>query len=115
MFETYLQFLRFNPIAHSIGGIILTGYITSWVVMFLGWYFKRPFFKRYGSYFINSPLNQVLMASTFISFILVFLTGKVLVVLSVTYGTLGAVCVIILLLVKLCCVMIDLRDKIPEE
>ncbi|WPK19206.1 hypothetical protein [Salmonella phage SD-6_S16] len=38
MFEAYLEFLRSSPVAHSLAGIILTTYVTFWVVMFLGWW-----------------------------------------------------------------------------
>ncbi|WPK20900.1 hypothetical protein [Salmonella phage SD-15_S21] len=64
MFEAYLEFLRSSPVAHSLAGIILTTYVTFWVVMFLGWYFKRQFYKRKGEDFMNSVINQSMFAST---------------------------------------------------
>lgn len=115
MFELYLQFLRDSPVAYSIAGIILSGYITFWVVMFLGWYFKRPFYKRCGAVFMNSVINQSLFASTLIACFICMLTDKVLPVFSVVYGTLWMACVVFYLFIKLCCVMIELRNKIPEE
>lgn len=115
MFEAYLDFLRNSPVAHSLAGIILTTYITFWGVMFLGWYFKRQFYKRNGEHFMNSVINQSLFASTFIASILAILTGKVLPAYSVTYGTLWMICLTFILIIKICCVMIELRNKIPEE
>lgn len=115
MFESYLEFLKSSSVAHSIAGIILTGYVTFWVVMFLGWYFKRQFYKRNGEDFMNSFINQSLFASTLIACIIATLTGKVLPAFSAVYGTLGMICVVFYLIIKLCCVMIELRNKIPEE
>ncbi|WP_334274929.1 hypothetical protein [Escherichia coli] len=115
MFEAYLEFLRSSPVAHSLAGIILTGYVTFWVVMFLGWYFKRQFYKRNGEDFMNSFINQSLFASTLIACIVAVLAGKALPAFSVVYGTIGMICVVFHLTIKLCCVMIDLRNKIPEE
>lgn len=115
MFEAYLEFLKSSPVAHSLAGIILTCYITFWVVMFLGWYFKRLFYKRNGEEFMNSAINQSLFASTLIACIVGALTGKFLPAFSAVYGTLGMACVSFILTVKFCCVMIELRNKIPEE
>ncbi|WAE77414.1 hypothetical protein vBEcoMphAPEC6_02820 [Escherichia phage ph0011] len=115
MFESYLDFLRNSPVAHSLAGIVLSGYITFWVVMFLGWYFKRQFYKRNGEDFMNSAINQSLFASTLIASIVATLTGAVLSAFAAVYGTLGVVCLSLILIIKLCCVMIELRNKIPEE
>lgn len=115
MFEAYLEFLRSSPVAHSLAGIILTTYVTFWVVMFIGWYFKRQFYKRNVEDFMNSAINQSLFASTFIACIVATLTGTVLPAFSAVYGTLGMICLTFILTIKICCVMIELRNKIPEE
>lgn len=115
MFEAYLEFLRSSPVAHSLAVIILTTYVTFWVVMFIGWYFKRQFYKRNVEDFMNSAINQSLFASTFIACIVATLTGKVLPAFSAVYGTLGMICLTFILTIKICCVMIELRNKIPEE
>lgn len=115
MFEAYLEFLRSSPVAHSLAGIILTTYVSFWVVMFIGWYFKRQFYKRNVEDFMNSAINQSLFASTLMACIVATLTGKVLPAFSAVYGTLGMICLTFILTIKICCVMIELRNKIPEE